>query len=418
VTLAVIIIVLLALQALFHQAHFRGECMKPKQCGSIGGLLMGFSLCCSYLRFVDGSGDSAFIMVHFAAALQTVMVLYYFFWTNKMKSPPVPYWFPATVGIGMSGIAGSKVGMDPVLQQVFFWVSAVLCAVEWPWITMRCLHTERIAPAPSIFVHGAPVSLVSLAFMEVFVTPMGENITPAAIGAAHFFFLGTELAAVVTLFFAYQRREILYRFIRPMKEVWVHQEWAGLTFPLVATSCYAVLYASRIVPLSGNETAINAANVWATILGVFTLVLVGGINFFYFVFGLPQWIWRGLPMVPAPGALAPEELQQTGEKMCCKCWPVFGGKVQNTRTATNEKARPAFVHRQGSMYGVMPPGTIPRQGSMYAVGTDVSDGAAAHETELKKHLEVPRTDPTPSPESVPEEGSTSVPESSIDVAVR
>ena len=92
VTLAVIIIVLLALQALFHQAHFRGECMKPKQCGSIGGLLMGFSLCCSYLRFVDGSGDSAFIMVHFAAALQTVMVLYYFFWTNKMKSPPVPYW--------------------------------------------------------------------------------------------------------------------------------------------------------------------------------------------------------------------------------------------------------------------------------------------------------------------------------------
>ena len=61
--------------------------------------------------------------------LALAMLFWYFFLTAKLRSPPVPYWFPATVGVGMAGIAGSKVGMEPVLQQIFFWISATLYAL-------------------------------------------------------------------------------------------------------------------------------------------------------------------------------------------------------------------------------------------------------------------------------------------------
>ena len=115
----------------------------------------------------------------------------------------------------MAAIGGSKVGMRPELQSAFFWTSALLCLVEWPWITMRCLHSDRIAPAPSIFVHAAPVSLVSLAFMEVVVAPQlggglgGAGLTRATLYAAHFFFAATSSALAVTLLLAYRRRSIL-----------------------------------------------------------------------------------------------------------------------------------------------------------------------------------------------------------------
>ena len=45
------------------------------------------------------------------------MLIWYFYWTYRLRSPPVPYWFPATVGIGMVAIAGSKVGMASWLQE-------------------------------------------------------------------------------------------------------------------------------------------------------------------------------------------------------------------------------------------------------------------------------------------------------------
>ena len=357
VSLALVIILAVFLQALLHNAHLRGELKKPKQCGSYGGLLMGLTLCCSYARFLPGAGGGPlpFALVHAAGSLQLAMLVWYLGWTYTKSSPPVPYWFPATVGIGMAGIAGSKVGMAPWLQQAAFWLSAALCLVEWPWITARCLFSDRIAPAPSIFIHAAPISLVSLAYMEVIVAPMEDaGLTPTVVGVGHFFFAATTCGALVTLFFAYRRRTILRRFVLPRSVGFVHQEWAGLTFPLVATSSYAILYAARIVPLSGNEQAQTAAVIWATALGLFTLLLVGTIDIFYLVVGLPQWVFlSGLPPVPGPPPLRDGANQLTGEKACCKCWPPFGGRVRLDAAAeTAEIARRSFIHRSGTLFGI------------------------------------------------------------------
>ena len=52
---------------------------------------------------------------------------------------------------------------------------------------------------------------------------------------------------------------------------------------------------------------------------------VGTIDAFYLVAGLPQWFYHGLPPVPAPPALSPEELRRTGENECCTGWPLCGG---------------------------------------------------------------------------------------------
>ena len=358
VSLACTIFVAIFLQALLHNAHFRGELKKPKQCGSLGGCLMGFTLCCSYTRFLPAvvlaHGRLPFALVHAAGSLQLAMLAWYFFWTHKQRSPPVPYWFPATVGIGMVGIAGSKVGMAPWLQQTAFWLSAMLCLLGWPWITARCAFSDRIAPAPSIFIHAAPISLVSLAFMEVIVAPMSAEPTPAAVAVGHFFLIATTGGALVTLAFAYRRRAILRRFVLPRSAGFVHQEWSGLTFPLVATSTYAVLYAARIAPVAGCAAAQSAATVWATALGLLTLFVVGTIDLFYFAVGLPRWIlWSGLPPVAAPPPLSDSALQHSGERECCPGWPPFGGRVPAAEvTPSAEVVRCSSVHRKGCLFGI------------------------------------------------------------------
>ena len=69
--------------------------------------------------------------------------------------------------------------------------------------------------------------------------------------------------------------------------------------------------------------------VWASALGVFTLIIVGTINAFYFAVGLPQWLWCGLPPVPGPPPLEPAALKRTGEKDCFPCcWPVAANDVE------------------------------------------------------------------------------------------
>lgn len=93
VGLACVILAGMALQALVHNAHLRGELRKPKQCGSYGGLLMSLSLSASYIRFVTPTGSRVpYACVHLAAALQVAMVLWYLGWASKIRSPPVPYW--------------------------------------------------------------------------------------------------------------------------------------------------------------------------------------------------------------------------------------------------------------------------------------------------------------------------------------
>ena len=58
VSLSCTILIAIGLQVLLHNAHFCGEVRKPKQCGSLGGLLMALTLCCSYTSFIPGAGQA------------------------------------------------------------------------------------------------------------------------------------------------------------------------------------------------------------------------------------------------------------------------------------------------------------------------------------------------------------------------
>ena len=287
-------------QALLNNAHLRGDLRTPKQCGSLGAGLMALTLCCSY------TGSRAAVLA--ASAVQVAMVVWYLSWAAWIRSPPVPFWFPPTVGVGMAGIAGAKVGMDRGLQRAFLYGSGLLCAIEWPWITARLTASDRVAPGPAVMVHAAPVSLVSLCFMQVVVDPQrpgdddggggGGGLSRATRVAAHAFFAGTTAAALLTCYFGYRRRALLREFVLSRAEGFVHQEWAALTFPLLATSAYAVLYAAR-VPSSA------ACAYWATALALVTLVVVGAINVLYLGVGMPRWIDVGLPGVPEWPPLPP-----------------------------------------------------------------------------------------------------------------
>ena len=68
--LAFLLVLGFLLQATLHSAHLIGELKKPKQCGSMGGLLMALSLCCSYLRFLSDGQLAACVLVHIAAEAQ------------------------------------------------------------------------------------------------------------------------------------------------------------------------------------------------------------------------------------------------------------------------------------------------------------------------------------------------------------
>jgi tellurite resistance protein TehA-like permease len=338
------ILAVVVLQAIFHNAHVRAELNKHNKCGSFGALCMSCTLCCSYLRHSPGGMPAAYVVVLIASALQLIMLVWFLFLANRSRAPPVPYWFPATVGVATAAIAGSKVGMHSDLQLFFFALAATLCLVEWPWITMRLAFSDRITPAPSIFVHAAPVSIVSIAYIEVFVAPAQRDVGYSAIATCHFFFASSTAAALTTLIFAYRRRSFLRRFVLARKLAFVHQEWSAPTFPLVTTSTYAALYvppppalcfcnnlnmyASRIAPLSSNEDAIAGARGWATALAVFTFTVVAFIDIMYLACGLPQWVCSGLPPVPAPPPLAATFVGTVGDKHCCKCWPPCAGNVQ------------------------------------------------------------------------------------------
>ena len=97
----------------------------------------------------------------------------------------------------------------------------------------------------------------------------------------------------------YVRRRTLWEFVRPANEWFVHQEWAGLTFPLVATSTVALFWGRRATKLDGG------GDVWPMALAFFCVAVVCPINLLFFA-RLPFWIAKGLPPVPpAPTAVVP-----------------------------------------------------------------------------------------------------------------
>ena len=171
----------------------------------------------------------------------------------------------------------------------------------------------------------------------------------------------------------------------------VHQEWSGLTFPLVATSCYAILYAARIVPLDCSATLQTASRVWATGLGIFTLTIVGIIDAFYFLLGMPQWVFcTGLPQVPAPPPLSASAVERTGEKAYCQCWPPFGGKLSEVEEAASaEAASRSFFHRHNSMCGIHVAKDALPEGKL-AVVVDVVVDVGANETPSQIELKIER----------------------------
>lgn len=221
IALSCCILAAFVLQAIFHHAHLRAELMKPNKCGSLAALCMSCTFCSSYIRFAPAGERAAYVIVHIASALQLAMLTWFLVLSLRTRSPPAPYWFPATVGIGAAAIAGSKVAMHPDLQLFFFSLAAALCFIVWPWVTCRLASSDSASPAPSVFIHAAPLPVVALAYIQVFVAPTQENLSQSAIAAGHFFFAATSMAALTTLLFAYRRRAFLRRFVLPRDVAYV-----------------------------------------------------------------------------------------------------------------------------------------------------------------------------------------------------
>merc|ERR1719163_448744 len=96
--------------------------------------------------------------------MQLAMCIWYYSNTWRLRSPPVPFWFPSTVGIGAYSIAGARVGLPQGLLLSGVVAAAFQCLVLWPWITWRLIQSTNNAAAPSVFVLGAPISLVGVSF--------------------------------------------------------------------------------------------------------------------------------------------------------------------------------------------------------------------------------------------------------------
>jgi len=295
-----LLLTLSAIKLCFVPRVVRRELCDPKMCGSHGGLVMALTLS------VSETGN--LIAVYSCLAIQLLMLIWYIGRCSYIRSPPVPFWFPATVGVGMSAVAGRRVAMDLWLEMAVLLLSAVLCAVLWPWIVYRLFRRDAVAPAPSVFVLGAPVSLVGLAYYAVFYAPsklerpMRWPYTHALVGfdrsiGGTAFFAASTLAALTTLTAAWRRRRILSCFVEPRRG-WAHQEWAGLTFPLVATASVALQWEANVASTQGGA-------IWPSIIAGLCLLIVVPINAFWFA-ALPRWLWNGLPRVPLLSDLPPD----------------------------------------------------------------------------------------------------------------
>ena len=291
-----------AFKLLLAPGKIAAELRDPKMCGSHGGLLMALNAMCAELRSWDPAVAS--MAVHACSGLQLAMLVWYLGWCWHIRSPPVPFWFPATVGVGMSVVAGGAVGMAPALQRFFLLLSCSLCALLWPWIAWRVARSDRIAPAPSVCVLAAPVSLVGLAFFALHdgAAAAAAAARPRVVTAAgalplarrhhstaHTIFALSTLAAFATLVAVFRRRAILRRFVQPRRG-WAHPEWSGVTFPLVATSIVALRWEASVVRLHGEA-------LWPSVLAVLCALVVVPIDLL-FLLALPRWLANGLPPVP------------------------------------------------------------------------------------------------------------------------
>ena len=80
----------------------------------------------------------------------------------------------------------------------------------------------------------------------------------------------------------------------------LHPEWAGATFPLVATATHAAQFAVQVAgPVYGRASAAaGAARGVAWGYAALTLAVVVPVDALFLAQGLPRWMRHGLP--PAP----------------------------------------------------------------------------------------------------------------------
>jgi len=326
----------------------------PKSCGAYGSLLMSLVLVAAELK--DANLRLGQVAVYAAGSLQFLMIVHYYTLNYRKRAPPVPFWFPATVGIGASTISGARVGLPQAWLVVTFSLSAAQCLLLWPWISFRLWRVHSSAPAPSVFIHAAPISLVSLAYFSLAGDLVeGENLDQLTKPPGQVFFALSTFGALSTLVFAYARRRILRQFILPAPLLFIHQEWAGLTFPLVATSTVALLFAARTTAANHGDDAVK---VWPTILAIFCVCLLAFINIFFFI-RFPVWLLRGLPPVPAlPRQISASQVEQQegvvkpGRSCCGRLRWTSVGKRQGACRSTQGDELAAVVVPQVSMHEI------------------------------------------------------------------
>eukprot|EP00908_Phaeocystis_cordata_P016075 Transcript_27306.p2 GENE.Transcript_27306~~Transcript_27306.p2 ORF type:complete len:219 (+),score=56.14 Transcript_27306:771-1427(+) len=212
----------------------------------------------------------------------------------------------------MSAVAGAAVQMPAGLQICILGLSFSLCAVLWPWIALRLVRSDRVAPAPSVVVLAAPWSLVGLAFFATGGAGDGSDRVGGprahAAGGWALLFL-SHLGAAATLAACWRRRAILSRFARPCARGWAHPEFAAYTFPVVATSTVAVLWQHEVARAAGLGQASRA---YASAVGFCSLFAVGGVVAVWLA-ALPRWLLGGLPPVPQL-----ELVPVVKERECCE----------------------------------------------------------------------------------------------------
>ena len=290
---AAIIMAVELLKLLVAPSLIREELCDHKACGSHGALLMAVTLGAAHLP----AGEVAAVAVHTCFALQALMLLWYLYLVRRQLASVSPIWYPPTIGIGASAIAMRAISSLSwrALQLASFGVALFLCVVMWPCVTARLYRSRRTAEAPSVMIHAAPFPLVGLSFMSAFHDEIAWR-KQGWLVFAHVLFASSTAAALTTLCAMWARRSALASFVRSRREGYVHPEWAALTFPLVATSQHALLYASRVVAPYHSQGASDAASAWATLTAVVCAAVVLPIDLLFLLWGVPLWLRDGLPL--------------------------------------------------------------------------------------------------------------------------
>ena len=261
------------------------ELLNPDTCGAYGAATMAVTLLFAQVRWWH-QPMLTYMSVALTSLLQFTMLCWYIGRLIYLKAPPSPSCFPATVGIGMSAIAGHITGVVPRTYQYLHpaFVVAVACAfVLFPWVAVRLLRDPTATASPAVFVLAAPWSLCTIAFFNTMALP-GASMGVFVVACAHVLFVFSTVGMLTTLGCAFARSTVILQdFWRAKAHCCVHPADSDVTFPIVAYSIVCMYYSIHIC----NGFLLW----WAWLWVVVCVVVVGGINV-SFLWCLPGWIRR------------------------------------------------------------------------------------------------------------------------------